>query len=99
MKKVFLMAALLVHLAAQAEERDVKSFCGSVGDLAKTVMEKRLAGMSIRNMVAIANDNPMTTEMVMQAYGAPAYQTEAAQERAIREFETKWYLDCLRNMK
>ena len=77
----------------------MEDFCGTVGDLTKTVMEKRLAGMPIRNMVAIANDNPMTTKLVMQAYGAPAYQTEAAQECAIREFETKWYLDCLRNMK
>lgn len=99
MKKVFLMIALMIPLAAQAEKRDVSGFCGAVGDLAKTVMEKRLAGMSMRSMVAIAGDNPLTTEMVMQAYGSPAYQTETAQERAIREFETKWYLDCLRNTK
>lgn len=99
MKKVFLMIALMIPLAAQAENQDVIGFCGAVGGLAKTVMEKRLAGMSMHSMAAIAGDNPMTTEMVMQAYGAPAYQTEKAQERAIREFQTKWYLDCLRNTR
>lgn len=39
---------------------------------------------------------PMIIDIITEAYGHPAYSTQKYQEKAIQDFEDKWYLLCVK---
>lgn len=102
MKKLFVLLACSLAFAASAQEPpkvDWQTKCESASRLAKTIMEGRLAGVSMSEMMSIAKEGGLSHTMIIEAYDSPRYQTPAMQRRAVEEFRDKWYLLCVKALR
>lgn len=98
MKKLVLVLTLAFPLPALAAEPvPMSKYCPKIAELAKEVMVARQNGTPMREMMEIADGEPIMVSMVTEAYGHPAYRTSAVQDRAIQEFENQWYLLCVKS--
>ena len=92
MKKIVLIAALTLTASAPTFASEN---CSLMAEMASVIMEKRLNGVTMRQMMEISDDK-LAVQMVTEAYEQPAYRTEGMKTRAIQDFENKWYLRCVK---
>ena len=95
MKKIVLMLAALSTSALASEPVPMKATCDQIADLARLAMEARQIGAPMRMMMAGGKDTIMA-DMIIEAYGHPAFTIKKNQDRAIQEFEDRWYLGCVK---
>jgi hypothetical protein len=97
MKRIFLIAALLLPLTATA-----KDYCLEVSDAAKAVMHNRLTGIEEYRQLDLADDIldgeelAVMRELIKDAYIQPA---SLDRPRAERDFAFTWLIKCSRNEK
>lgn len=97
MKKIVLIITLALTTSAfAATEVPMKATCDQLAELARLAMEARQVGAPMRTMMAGAEGTIMA-DMIIEAYGHPAYRTSEVQDRAIQEFEDQWYLKCIKS--
>ncbi len=98
MKKIVLTLTLaaLSTSAFAAEPAPMKATCPQIAELARLAMEARQIGAPLRTMMAGAEGTIMA-DILIEAYGHPAYRTSEVQDRAIQEFEDRWYLKCIKS--
>lgn len=103
MKKVIGVLLFALAFAASAQEtetkEDWKPKCEKAGVLAKTIMEGRLAGVSMGKMMSLVRSGGLSEMMIIEAYDSPRYETPAVQQRAIEEFRDKWYATCVKALR
>lgn len=91
------LSALVLTSAHAAAASDI---CANAGETAKAVMRARQYNTDMSTMMAIVEKQEneavkkVTRQMVMMAYGQPAYQTEEMQQKAIVEFSNNVQLAC-----
>ena len=98
MNKILLtltLAALSIPAFA-AEPVPMKATCDQIAEFSRLAMEARQIGAPLRTMMAVGKDSIMA-DMLTEAYGHPAYRTSEVQDRAIQDFEDKWYLKCIKS--
>lgn len=87
-------------------EAHKQSICTSITNIAENIMKTRLDGTAIQDMLeatdSIDGSDPMdaalktkSKEMIIEAYRQPEYTTNEHKERAIREFGSKQYINCV----
>jgi len=70
--------------------------CANVAQLAETVMQQRQRGASMRELMSRVPDNDVARRIIMAAYEEPRYNTREYQQNEIRDFENKYFLECMR---
>lgn len=98
MKNALLILALL---ATPVLADDSLEICAEIGKLSETIMEKRQAGVSMAEMMAVAKGEAkeLAQTLVIDAYDQPRYQTPDVQRRTIGDFRDKWYLVCVKGVR
>jgi len=94
------LALVSPSFAADKEPDITGQYCSGVMGLSEMMMTARLSGVSVVDMMDLANSSHSPTlsrEMVQEAFAEPLYSTEEYIEDAIREFGAKYYLDCMKN--
>ncbi|MGZ2381750.1 hypothetical protein [Rhizobium brockwellii] len=92
-----IVAALLMTSAHSFAANDM---CVNAGEAAKSIMRARQENTDMSSLMAIVEKQEdeafkkVARQMVMTAYGQPAYQTEAMQQKAIAEFSNNVQLAC-----
>lgn len=100
---VIALIALIAAPSVQAE--DWRQRCSSMGELAKTIMEKRQSGIFMETIMQVIDENDngptmkFTEELIISAYETPLCHTEETKRLAIREFQNKAYLKCVKIMR
>lgn len=101
MKRIVFVAVVIGLWAAMpvsaiaAEDWTAK--CKSVSELAQTIMKSRQAGVSMSSLIDMEIDpgiRALVTNMVMEAYDSPRYNTEDIKQQTISDFRDEWYLKC-----
>lgn len=98
MKKLVLtltLAALTTSAFAAAAEVPMSETCPQIAEVARVTMLARQAGVPLRSMMEIVK-NPITVDIITEAYSSPAYSTSEVQEKTIQNFEDRWYLKCVK---
>lgn len=96
MKKLIVCA--LIGFAGSAIAAD--SSCDAYSETARSIMDGRQNGVTIKQSMAIANAAPnselkeFVRSIVILAYEQPAYSTEPTKRKAIDEFGNKFSLEC-----
>lgn len=97
MKKIALIITLALSTSTlTAEPVPMKATCDQLAELSRLAMEARQIGVPLRTMMTGAKDTIMA-DMLTEAYGSPAFTTKKNQDRAIQEFEDRWYLRCVKS--
>lgn len=93
MKLGFVLGIFALVLAgpARAEESD----CARLARFAGTIMELHQNRVPLADVLALTDD-PILTEIVLDAYDSIRFSTEGAQQRAVSDFRDRWHLACLR---
>lgn len=85
-----------------ANEAD--SRCRNMGEIAKSIMERRQNGEPISNLIDIANKSSPDADVVkfmkkivIEAYDMPLFTAEPFKERTINEFSNKYEVECLKS--
>lgn len=102
MKKITGILLLIVGLSTPCFAADWKETCSSVGELARTIMEKRQAGVSMEtlmNAVSMKENNGLVEELVISAYEKSQYNGADYKRKAIAEFRDDAYLQCVKSMR
>ena len=101
MKKLLLCLALLLPVVANANP-----LCKSNAEVAETIMKARQAGVTLIRSEELINKNFGGTEsanlfvlIARMAYEEPRYSSEYYQQRAVKDFMDKIYLNCLKAVK
>ena len=91
--KVLILAALLATAAtAQAEDN-----CLIIESYARTVMDARQGGISLKDAMATTEKgDKFTPKIIIAAYNKPHYITKKMKQRTINNFADDTYLDCLK---
>ena len=98
MKKIALIITLALSTSAfAAEPAPMSKYCPKIAELANAVMVARQNGSPMREIMEIAEGEPIMVSMITEAYGHSAYSTQEYQDRAIQEFEDQWYLRCVKS--
>lgn len=96
--KKFLMplfAVMLVTTANAANKEPTKEeFCVTISEIAESIMSLRQMGSSAQELMEISGNNSLAKALVLDSFAEPAYSSEAYQEKAVREFKSKAYLEC-----
>ncbi len=100
MKKLVLTLTLaaLSTSAFAAEPAPISAMtqvCSQIANTARITMEARQNGSPMREVMELTT-NPTILDIITEAYGHPAYSTSKVQEKAIQEFENRWYLKCVK---
>jgi hypothetical protein len=90
-------------LQAEREARLMKyasERCAPFGELAHEIMAARQAGVPMQKSLQLATDGGLAhhAELVIAAYEQPDYRSEGHRARAISEFESAAYLDCVKRI-
>jgi hypothetical protein len=98
MKKLILIAALMIPLSLQAARPDT---CLHVKTIAGLIMESRQKGLSAEYAVKSIGEEVENNEMyraymhiIIDAYQTRRYETEMYRRNIIREFSNKYYIAC-----
>lgn len=98
MKKLIAVLALTVAMINSAMAASPE-FCAQASETAEVIMRNRQTGVSVIDMMKIANSSESTKKMltglINEAFAEPAYSTPEYQQKAIREFGSQQYLMCL----
>lgn len=97
MKKLALLTLVaLTTSALAAETAQMSENCPKIAELSRSVMTARQVGVPLRKVMEVAV-NPITVDIITEAYGHPAYTTQKVQDKIIQEFEDEWYLRCIKS--
>lgn len=94
--KVLILAVALLSTAAiaQAEEDN----CLIIEDYARTVMDARQGGISLKDVMGTTNEHDkLGPQIIIAAYNKPHYMTERIKDKTINDFANDIYLECLTN--
>lgn len=92
MKKLIIGTALLLSaFNLFAEEIN----CESIEKLARSVMEARQSGVSLKEIIKAADGLEVGEIIAKSAFGVSKYETSRYREDAVEEFANKYYLACL----
>lgn len=103
MKKLILALALFAPLASASLEadgsRDSKlKYCESVADLAELVMSKRQDGVTISQLLTVADDHPLMTAMIKVAYDSVStYYSPDMISHSVVNYRNQWHMRCLKD--
>ena len=94
---IFLLSGFATPLFAQ--ENTQSAICPIIGELAETVMRNRQNGVSLSEMMGVANNadgvlQPVIREMVLEAYDGPRYSVPDNQDEAVQDFRNDIELVC-----
>lgn len=95
-------ALLIIQPTPSAAESIEHTTCASISELAETVMEARMNGISMKDSMAINenHENELLKDilrgLIIEAYNTPLYYTEEAKENQKREFSNAAYLSCIK---
>ena len=106
---IVIMAFVMIFVAVNfsyAEETTRTLICNEIAKISKTIMTVRQNGMPLITIIervrkvneendVSQNIKDVILEIVKDAYNQPRFSTEEYQQRAIIEFQNKWYLGCL----
>lgn len=100
MKKLIAGLALSVVMINPVMAAD-EATCRMVKDLAESNMKVRQAGIDIIKVLELTDGKSgklieLDRKLVIDAYKEIAYSTPEYQEKAVREFGTKHYLNCIK---
>lgn len=99
MKKLVLTVTLALSTSAFASKPAPMSamtqVCSQIANTARITMTARQAGVSMRSSMELTTE-PIIIDIITEAYGHPAYATQKYQDKAIQDFEDKWYLQCVK---
>jgi hypothetical protein len=100
MRRITAMLILIVS-AMPLQAENWREFCGSMGELAATIMENRQSGVSMATMMeAVPGEGNSTSELsetlIISAFETPRYSTDQMQKRAVEEFRDEAYLSCVK---
>jgi len=92
---------ILSIIAMPLQAGDWRKTCGSVGELATTIMESRQSGVSMAKMMGAVSgeENSLAEKLIISAYDSPRYSTERMQKRTVEEFRDEVYLECVKAMR
>jgi len=103
MKKLILAAALTVaSFSSNAKVSNVEEYCGSMYELAETIMDARQNGMTMKKskeiIVTTVSDDKNLVEIAKSivdwAYSEPKYHSEEMQKYATNKFAERAYYGC-----
>jgi hypothetical protein len=93
MKKILLVATLMsLSLSSQA----VEISCEQIETTARTIMDARQAGVPLKSIIKIINDNEVMKQIVIQAYDSSKYETDSYKKSAVEKFANEYYVSCLK---
>lgn len=91
------MVATSAFAAKPTEE--ALGFCTSVSEMAGSIMKGRQAEVSMAKMMKATSGDPqmdnLGADIIKDAYKTSAFRTPENQNRAVSEFENKWFSACL----
>lgn len=90
-------AALLVAATAHAET--VSEQCSPVSQLAEKIMRARQSGISLLQLMEIANGNKIAEALVQDAFKQSRFSSEPFQDRAVQDFRERVEIECVRSVK
>lgn len=103
-KTYFLSLLMLTFLAGNALADDTETGCHELGEMSKSVMLARQAGVPISKVLDTAKRNspdPVVLQLlkaiIIEAYEKPRFDTEAIKERVISEFGNSVEVACLKS--
>lgn len=91
--------AALVFVSASAMAATPTELCGSVGQLAESIMRARQAGVSFTQMLEAADGNKIAEDLVQGAFKQPRFQSPGFIERAAQDFRERAEVDCMRILR
>ena len=96
MKKIYFALIILgLSSGSSAEERSLKDRnCEKESNLAYRVMDFHQKGTPIQELIELTDDSDIKA-MVRNAYEAPQFDSESAQEMVKEKFSKLQYLICL----
>ena len=106
-KIVLVMIIYAIFLSGPAQAGDTKKvtdakkeeLCNVIGQVAGQVMILRQKQIHASRAMKIAGDDKMMQMIVIEAYEQPVYRVKENQKRLIREYENKWYIECIKSIE
>ena len=98
-----ILAAVAFGLSMQAQATDATEICVSIGQLGKTIMERRQEGTDIGKMLELAQtfetqtERDITKAIIMDAYKQPQYSSQDYRDNAAIEFYNSIVVGCLQS--
>lgn len=102
-----LLVVCILAMPAMAEDQSLgyEPYCGNIGQIAYFVMNARQSGESVSGLVDhITNKvkkrslQKIMYQMVVDAYKTPRTRTEEKKDEIIKEFGTRYFLNCINAM-
>src|SRR6056297_2009310 len=98
-----LLATTLLAPAAQAQVASPQVLCGSMGELAVSVMQNRQYGVSRDDMLALAPEESREVRvfraLIAEAYSVPVQTTRVDRESAIDGFREAIEASCIQTIR
>lgn len=97
-KKILVIVCLVFSIQAQAEPVD----CKGISELAETMMQLRQTGVPMSRVHDLITKDfdpvlqEIATTMLQLAYEKPRYSSVEYKKRAITDFGSEWFLQCLK---
>lgn len=85
----------LIAVTAQAEETPQQT-CTNASLFAEQVMKARQMGIDASKLMEIADGSILIEEYIIDAFDHPKYNTESYRRKAISEFKSRAFLDCMK---
>lgn len=92
---VLVLPFTLLVGAVHADTPITEERCRHLHEYSTKAMEARQLDLSVIQVLDTADGNTLKEHVIRAAYREPSYLTEAHKQRAIQEFATMMYLDCL----
>jgi hypothetical protein len=106
MKKLLYVMAVALSLTTPIRATDNwQASCKSASQLARTIMQLRQDGKDMSGIVdsigktGDADSQKTATDLVLEAYKEPRYQTEGMQKKSVDDFGNDIYLRCAEELK
>ena len=101
MKKLIITIIFILLVTSQSPAKDWQGQCGDIAHLAGTIMETRLTGATMQQMMECLSDEDQINfgAMVVDAYEQPLWNSPKYKKRAILKFKNKWYLYCVKQLR
>lgn len=96
LKVAVLVAAISLSQNSFAGQSANTKYCDAIESMARSIMEFRQDGFSLKAAMGVLGDNKTSREMLLNAYKKLLWPTEVGKQRAINQFANKNYLKCLK---
>ena len=110
--KVLIMVLLcvvlsMVSIANAGGSKDAAEKAEIISDIAKTIMSARQAGVPMSKLMKLnhnekasyAEISDILDEITIDAYEVPRFSTEEYKQKAITDFQNKWYLRVVKILR